>query len=227
MSTSASPSANPLPMPWESDQVAANGKTIAENFAQWFEGSKVRLTDGAPMVVYHGSCYAHGFEKRSGFHFEAKGINDYGDAELGFFFAGQEVANTFAGESEDAMVLPVFLKIENPASFGWERWCEMLDELSYDDWHKMRRDLLGEGCDGIHIKGNPSASECFYGEQFVEDNWIAFHGHQIKSAIGNCGLYVAGSAELTDHETMRTLLRAQRAQQEVFDLLLARHECQI
>lgn len=45
----------------------------------------------------------------------------------------------------------------------------------------------------------------------LEDSWVVLRGDQVKSALGNCGLYVRGSASLTDHEHIEPVQRARKA----------------
>ncbi len=71
-----------------------------ENLRAWFGNSKVVDTNGAPMIVYHGTSNDFSTFK-----------NLYRD--FGIHFGNREAANEFAKYS-GARVIPVYLKITNP-----------------------------------------------------------------------------------------------------------------
>jgi hypothetical protein len=71
-----------------------------ENLRAWFGNSKVVDSNGAPMIVYHGTSNDFSTFK-----------NLYRD--FGIHFGNREAANEFAKYS-GARVIPVFLKITNP-----------------------------------------------------------------------------------------------------------------
>jgi len=43
------------PTPWLDVSIAANGRTVQDNFADWFGESKVVDSQGQPLVVHHGT----------------------------------------------------------------------------------------------------------------------------------------------------------------------------
>lgn len=108
--------------PWVDDQSAPNGRSIKENFQNWFENSSV-VKNNEPEIVYHvannnfdtfdrakiGSAY--------GLAYKLKGI-----VPLGFYFSnkiqGQGCHNNeievAPGRTGDApIVLPVYLSLKN------------------------------------------------------------------------------------------------------------------
>lgn len=186
-------------------RIAAQAWAI-ENFWRWFGDSKVVDGErGRPLVVYHGTYYAEGFTD-AGFSYEAKGIGEYGDSDVGFFFGSSEAANNFANEGEGSAVLPVYLSLKNPkivkgADFVW-----MLDEYLTDDWHQFKADAVRDGYDGVIVRTDATAKASVYHHQFQSDNWIAFSPEQIKSAIGNSGLFLPDSPDFTDTVAAADLL---------------------
>lgn len=105
------PSDSGPPQPWRSNARAANGRCVAENFGEWFGGSRVVGQDGAPKVQYH-STFAD---------FDAFELT----SDLGFHFGSRAVALDRVDEASkgrgrgDAKydglnVRPAFLSIERP-----------------------------------------------------------------------------------------------------------------
>jgi hypothetical protein len=197
--------------PWESARLAANGEPVRANFARWFGASKVLNCAGLPMVVYHGTQWDW---------FDAPGFNIEGSNEGGAFFStSTSVASNFADPEEFGndleddesglapMVIPVYLSIRNPMVLGPE---DVLLHGSHS-FDKMRRSLeraRREGHDGALITGGVSDAY----EQ--ADQWVAFRPEQIKSALGNSGLYVPDSPSLDDRDAARALeqfLRVERS----------------
>lgn len=99
------------PQPWRSNARAANGRCVAENFGEWFGGSRVVGQDGAPKVQYHST-----FADFDGFELTA---------DLGFHFGSRAVALDRIEEAskgrgrgdakyEGLNVRPAFLSIERP-----------------------------------------------------------------------------------------------------------------
>ena len=220
--------------PWSDGRRAANGSSVAENFAAWIGNSQVLDASGVPLVAYPGAFDVSGFDEHGAFSYDAKGVNDYGDVEIGFFFAGPSIASSFAGDNSGAAIIPVYLRIEKPAEFDAFQWCQMLQDFRSEDWARFKDGLLLQGHDGIRISALPEGIHLdaddvhdpvnYFGSQFLETNWVAFHPNQIKSALGNCGLYAKSSAELTDHGVQEALLRAQRVRALLDERLLSRHE---
>ena len=171
-------------------------QTDAPEFKAWFKDSKVVDADGKPLVVYHGTYSLPGFDGGE-FSFDAKGINDFGDADLGFFFGGPNVANAFAGNDTESGILPVYLSIQNPLSVRGAEYVRMLDEFKPGDWRRMKRQALRDGHDGIVVMADEAARSSEYGDQFQSDNYIAFRPTQIKSAIGNSGAFDPTNPDIT------------------------------
>lgn len=146
-----------------------------KNFDAWFEDSKIVDEHGAPLIVYHGTMSEFS-EFSMDFFGEGNSNADFGD---GFYFTDQvEAANTYA-EGEGGNVMPVYLRINNPATnkvmlsseiqdviddgMGFEELSEVLEEMGYD------------GVEFTHQDGNKE--------------YVVFDPNQIKSALGNNGAF--------------------------------------
>lgn len=179
--------------PWLDETLAANGRQVGENFRAWFKDSKVRDQDGDPLVLFHGTARdVDAFSRR---HTRSWAANNC----LGHFFtrhAGS--ASAYSGEEPGSNVMPVYLSLRNPYIQDVYEWQAM--QGGSWGWHQIldwKRGLLEKGHDGIIDSVN------------VE--FIAFKASQVKSAIGNAGLYLSNSSSLTDHESALDLACAQRA----------------
>lgn len=169
----------------------------SEAFNEWFGNSGVVDESGAPLVVYHGTC---GDFEGDGFSYHVKGINSYGDADIGFFFGSAEVASAFTDdEAEGSAVIPVYLSIQKPKYVQGANFVAMLDGLDGEGWRNFKEKAIAAGYDGIIVRTDGEARNSEYSHQFRSDNYIAFRPEQIKSAIGNSGAFDPASPSLTDH----------------------------
>lgn len=175
-------------------------------FKKWFGASAVaNRATGQPLVAYHGTTDLSGFDAGA-FSFNAKGVNGYGDADLGFFFASSAaVASAFASEPEGGGIVPVHLSIQRPLIISWQDWEHRLDTWKIDDWQRFGREARAAGHDGIQITTGPGAEQSSYRPQFDSDNWVVFRPEQIKSAIGNDGAFAPHSADLRHSVPAQTL----------------------
>jgi hypothetical protein len=210
-------------MPWKDKTVASNGRTIQENFKDWFRGSEVTDFRGNPIVMYHGTCRAE----------DGIAVFDTLAGEVGSHFGTIDQAHQFVYDQEGA-IYPVYLCIKNPlrlmdlGSFSGDG-DEVFDQLSGlgipepktkglkgNDYLRAR--ILDAGYDGIVYLNRREGSHDPFGPDGVDgdelnsmsdeevmdcfpdaqDSWIAMHPHQIKSAVGNSGLYLKDGLFLTD-----------------------------
>lgn len=202
--------------PWADDEPAANGLAVRENFERWFKDSQVVDSLGQPMRLFHGTnADFDAFTK------ESIGSNLSVD-KRGFFFSNcTDTACEFAapsdhGYSEEdrwdgAVTVPVYLSLQNPLvmvdiydAFGItaEDIFDQHDHVGeFYDWERPNILELADklGCDGVFL----------YLEGFVQA--VAFEPSQIKSAIGNAGLYLSDSPSMTDMDASLVLERAHRA----------------
>lgn len=126
--------------------------TDTPEFQQWFGESKVRASDGKPLVVYHGTT--KDFDA-----FDAKVATDHKLRGKGamFFTTKPEVASSYAGSFDIASdtgtktvvapggnVMPVYLKMQNPAI-----WDVYGGEFNADFVTNAIKEAKREGHDGI------------------------------------------------------------------------------
>lgn len=153
-------------------------------FKRWFGKSKIRRADGQPQVVYHGTKGDFATFARE-FIGEGDGHADWGD---GFYFADRpDAASTYA-EGEGGNVMPVYLKIENPATnevLLSRRVQDALDDgMGFQEIEDVLRDM---GYDGIAFSHKGGGTE-----------YVVFDPQQIKSAIGNRGSFDPSSANIME-----------------------------
>lgn len=161
-----------------------------DRFWQWFGDSKVVDEEGYPTVLFHGtsrdfsSFSISTFGETSGYH----------AADVGFFATAiPELASMYADKSAKGgfgqNIMPIFVSIKNPmfyeTSSQYYRHIDLLKKngISGKEW---RERLESEGFDGIIVRDD-------------KEEVIAFRPEQIKSAIGNIGLFNPNSPSLTDH----------------------------
>lgn len=185
--------------------IASNGRSVAANFRDWFRNSKVVGSGGDPLVVYHGTA-----EVFDGFDKSCIGDNFRAD-ETGFFFTSDPAIAGFYAESDTiginkragAHVMPVYVALQRPlvvddaflAREGMHAIGVKDDAVSFWDtyqalvleWaHKQPADGIILVDRRYLVNGEPSRMV------------VAFEPHQVKSAIGNSGLYAPFSGRLSD-----------------------------
>lgn len=154
-------------------------------FRKWFGDSKVVDESGKPLVAYHGTT-ADFKAFSNDFLGENTGSPDWGE---GFYFSDKpEVAGSFAG-GDGANIMPVHLKIKNPADAAVMRRPEVQDALHDDMGFTSVKDVLEKmGYDGIVID-HPNGG----GREYV-----VFNPEQVKSATGNRGTFDARSPNILE-----------------------------
>lgn len=182
-----------MKLPWDDLRIAANDRPVRDNFHDWFAQSKVVDENGLPLMVYHGS--------RSDFDtFITKRGGSGGAAGQGAYFSPDpRAANQYAmlnGAHGGGSIIPVYLRLINPYR-----------AYETEDIPK-RKQLERSGHDGIIYTHS-------WNDGSVSVEYIAFEATQIKSAIGNCGLYLKGNASLTDLDVNLVLRQAQTARNVV------------
>lgn len=193
--------------PWNDERCASNGLAVSENFLNWFKSSKVVDSSGKPLVVFHGT-----HDDVAAFDPQCIG-NSFGADEKGFFFTSlPSIADfyasfSFGGESlrDGPNVIPCFVSLQNPlvidASFLAIKQMHPIgafhDSIGFWDNHQgLILDWAnGQGSDGVIL-----VDELTKVKNFFEPirTVVAFRPEQIKSAIGNSGLYLSNSS-LTNH----------------------------
>lgn len=186
------------------DKKAPDGSLIHVNFAKWFSGSTVVNNIGGPLIVYHGT--------------DVVNIDEFcGRESIGWFSEDPAFASKYAVECRCGAdsefpdesrpnVLPLYLSIKNPLKLTFDMNDEAINAKTVVEqmglkWNSFRGTdkayevinndmflcvLESVGYDGVLIneRGFPT--------------WTVIKSSQIKSSIGNCGLFDAESGRLTD-----------------------------
>lgn len=144
-------------------------------FRRWFGDSKVVDGRGRPLVAYHGTT-ADFTRFSTEFLGTGDGRADWGD---GFYFASNPAAANGYAEGEGGNVMPVYLRITNPADADVMARPEVQDVIDDGMGFEELGDVLGRmGYDGIAIDHGADGQE-----------FIVFRPEQIKSATGNAGTF--------------------------------------
>lgn len=157
-------SATDRPAPWLDDSLAPNGRSVCENFKEWFGSSKLVDASGAPRVVYHGTKGDF-----TTFRTPAWFSPSYDMASF-FSEAPDEDRN---GRTDASKVIEVYLRMENPVHT--DRW-----EVTEPNAAMLRqfKKWQQQGHDGI-----------IFTSEEGEVEYIVFSPEQIKSATINNGNY--------------------------------------
>lgn len=184
------------------DRTAPDGSLVRENFTKWFGNSKVVDAVGKPLVVFHGT---------------ERDFSEFNTSRAGSHFGTAEQANS--RNSNRGQVLSVYLSIQSPARLpDLNTWSSLsvaralveggyigLGDLQKIEgildtgkggvvaWIELKTILKTYGYDGI-VYANKQEGE--------GDSYIAFSSLQIKSAVGNSGLFDANSSSYTDSHVL-------------------------
>lgn len=189
--------------PWLDNRLAANGQPVCENFASWFNKSKAVNGDGTPLTLFHGTN-----ADINEFDFSRLGQSvDNPTTSFGVYFTQdpQDAASWGNRAVERRRALPaqniiaVHLAIANPVVLPAETFQYYLKTARASTIVRHKIAWMEKGHDGIETERD--------GKRW----FVAFHPHQIKSALGNSGLFLASSPSITDCNEARLLLAAQRA----------------
>lgn len=189
--------------PWLDIRPAANGRPVCENFAQWFGASKVVSQSGLPLTVFHGTnADIHAFD------FSRLGASvDNPTTSFGVYFTEdpQDAASWANRAVERRRALPTqniiaaHLAIANPVVLPADTFQYYIRTARASTIAKHKMAWRDKGHDGIQTERD--------GKRW----FVAFEPHQIKSALGNSGLFLTTGASMTDWNEARLLLAAQRA----------------
>lgn len=178
------------------------------NLKRWAGRTKVTNPEGSPLVVFHASANAwegDAFRRRK---------PASGKMSLGFHFGSAKAAQERIQPAVDEKAawswsdlaphtIAVYLRIENPLRLrdigSWHdpAWVlkaleEVGVQVSAATIAGIVKELKAIGHDGI-VYANTV-------EDVGSDSWIAFDAKQIKSAIGNSGLFDRDSDCLVDRQ---------------------------
>lgn len=188
-------------------RIAPNGVPVRENFEQWFTGSVVVKADGTPAVLYHGTPR----------NFDAMKVSARGTFGSGIYCTTDPVcASTFAGEETGAQVMPVFLALHNPYRHLIQEpeWIDSWGEgLVKELFNKVEAERIIRAA--AVSTGDFGADVTEYIRQLGHDGIVArykdgsrevvaFRTWQVKSAIGNSGLFDVHSDSLLDRVDRRS-----------------------
>jgi hypothetical protein len=165
------------------------GMTDTPEFKQWFGQSKVVDEHGQPKVVYHGTSKSRDFSKfnkkggGSWFTSSKEEASKYAERNDFSDIRGHDEHGVPYGSNVSSRIYPVYLKIENPkllTSKEIEWWRHQ------KDYRSANKELLARafaaGHDGIDM-GN--------------GNYVVHKPEQIKSAIGNKGMFDPKHPDIT------------------------------
>lgn len=237
-------------MPWENEELAANGRSIKENFLRWFDHSKAVNAEGSPLMLYHGTNQSF-----DAFSPEQLGNNTRACSATMFYFtdnaqeageyselAGRQmIADLNEHEKKVEKLLQQIAKAEKKGNWDEaERLTSVLEDFEIGAiraensgqhiisvYLSMQRpkilqidgmastgqiaiaieDAKRTDCDGLILSG---IEDCPVGA-IRSNHYLVFHAQQIKSSIGNSGLYLTDSDSLTDLEANKKMLAAQFA----------------
>lgn len=184
--------------PWLDERLAANERPVQDNFMDWFIESAVVDGQGQPLMVFHGT--------RNSFDAFDCTSSIFDDGAL-FFTDSSNAAENYARDSDlrlrkGSHIIPVYLCILDPLRIDFG------GDSDIDGLMEAREKAIAKGHDGV-IALNTNDG---YG---LMNQYVCFSAHQIKSAIGNSGLYSTHSASLTDHHEALALSLARLAQTEI------------
>lgn len=199
------------------NRLAPDGSLVAQNFDRWFGDSKARGADGLPLRLFHGT-----FSEFDSFLIEncaAEGAAFFTeDPAIASAFADAEAFGHDLDDEEiciEPNVIPVYLSIWQPLTLhahevmidcgpaAQVRWAHSQDKM-----RAAVRRARREGHDGLLLLQAPDGGG-------VSDQWAVFHPWQVKSAIGNSGLFDVHSDSLTDARAERTLEQAHRSRERM------------
>jgi hypothetical protein len=148
---------------------SVSSQTNTPEFKKWFGDSKVVDADGMPLVVYHGTT-------RDVVRFDQSAPKSTmnADAEGLYFTAFHDDASNYAayprsGDAAGANVMPVYVSLKNP---------KIVDSDSFETAFvskSKRQELERQGYDGMMTADKAEI--------------VAFRSEQVKSAIGNNGMF--------------------------------------
>lgn len=164
-----------------------NNQSILKNFWNWFADSKIKDSQGRPLVLYHGTNYSFT-------QFEMKGGVDFPRAA--YFSSKKTLAKTYGSK-----IIPVYLKISNPyvANAEGATFNDFYDQMASDMYYA--RD---NGFDGVIIRNLRDDWGQHSKRGILADTYAVFDSCQIK-AIENGGYYDANSENIYESENTEML----------------------
>lgn len=165
--------------PWLNEEIAANGKSVQDNFSAWFGSSKVTNWDNEPLVVYHGA--AKPFESFDVARVGSSHV-DVEEGEAYFFSNDIKTAKWYAKDSAKQQ------KVKPAAGHVFEVYLSFQNPLIVE-FGGSGIEGLGEEIANAKTKGHDGLICRDYDDGGISDHYIAFSPTQIKCAQANSGLY--------------------------------------
>jgi hypothetical protein len=203
--------------------------TTTDAFKRWFGDSKIVGKDGNPLVVYHGTD-----KDFDTFDISRSGSSSGEYLGKGFYFSqSADMAGAFAGE-KNALVMPVYLAINNPFNTASTDLTKAQKQLIRDDpklgknflaaeaeaggdafssWYVVQRaavmskDRSNYIKDALELVGFDGVITGDLNKQpgaASEVEVVAFRREQIKSSIGNRGTYDPASGNILEAAVQST-----------------------
>lgn len=195
---------------------------------RWLSSGGLTLPDGKPQRFYHGTIRDFTeFAPHSGFgriRSRSKGGNDprtWG-IDCHAFTSCPEVAATYAfgkksRKAADALVMPVYLRAENPIRFDakgaiWHEFHDAIVQLArrycgkdFEDvcspsghvFYDVCKELIADKerlTDAVILD---NVIDVYEGDEKPSTTVFVFEARNIKSALGNCGLYGEDTYNIT------------------------------
>lgn len=168
------------------DRLAPDGALVADNFDRWFADSRVVDSSGAPLRLYHGTRKDFTVFRTSG-----DGGSYFTDStEDASEFARMHATRLLEFVDEDSVILPVYLRMTSPRVLHLDGNVDAWDCGPY-----FRRAIAAarkRGHDGLIAHGMDNF------DAGLTTTYIVFEPRQIKSAIGNSGLFDPHSPDVND-----------------------------
>ena len=182
-----------------------------DNLGKFLQRSRVRNGDGDHVILYHITPKNFDTFKAGGDDPELSGPGIWLSPNKNHLPAAHNVGGGQRGYVAGTNVMPVYASIKSPL---------VLDTPQMLDWARksygaggqfplylhpeVKQKLIEDGYDGIFYAGEKgidyAANNIGIGEQpHSEEEVIAFHPHQIKSAIGNNGNFDPNSPRVNEH----------------------------
>lgn len=168
--------------------------TDTPEFKNWFKNSKIVDARGNPLVCYHGT------DRDFSIFQKGKKLRNYpkfntAQKHLGHFFTDDpSYAERYAGrgfDKENAIIMPVYLSIQNPKIEPISKIDEIESNWSMQDGMRYKRELISQGYDGIIFQGKAKIGDI--------REIVAFDNTQIKS-LYNLGKFDSQAADITKED---------------------------
>ena len=153
-------------------------------FKKWFGRSKVKKS-GKPLIVYHGTQEEYNFTKFKDVSFftnKSSYADQYAGKDIRYYPNRENPDGTLGTQeiifSKYGRILPVYLKIQNPKYINKE-----------DTKHnpKIEKEII------IQAKKNKHDGLFILYDGTDRVDYVVFYPNQIKSAIGNNGMFSSRS----------------------------------